>query len=443
MTSIWAKVLAWSLGTLGLSLIVLWGISRLLAGPAAHELDPVVGMVRLIEEDARRTYEEGGPRRLAAYLARVDAFIPGEHHLTDPRGRDLAGGEDRSALLKLEEKGPMPAHLSDGRLLFVGRPAEGRYRFLTLAPPWIEPPAAWPYYAALALVNVLMALALALHLVAPLRRLRRVVDRFGQGELAARSGSTRLDEIGSLARAFDRMAERTETLLGAERRLLQDVSHELRSPLTRMSLAVGLAREEGDRQGALDQVERDIGRLSRVVGELLRLTLAEGDATARRFEPVSLDDLLRTLAEDCALEAQAKGCRLTFPRCDRVASSGDPELIRLAIENVARNAIRHAPDHSEVEVTLVGDPTGARISVRDRGEGVPEEFLDAIFEPFFRVGSDRSRDSGGAGLGLTIARRALSLHGGTVFARNAHPGLEVTIRLPPHGNPPGETRKSV
>ncbi|MEJ7637514.1 MAG: histidine kinase dimerization/phospho-acceptor domain-containing protein, partial [Singulisphaera sp.] len=137
-----------------------------------------------------------------------------------------------------------------------------------------------------------------------------MVDRFGQGGLAARVGSTRKDEIGELSRAFDQMAGRIETLMTAERRLLQDVSHELRSPLARLVFAVELARTSEDRGAALDRINKDIGRLSHLVDELLQLTRAEGDPTARETEPVRLDVLLRTVLEDCRLEAEAKACRL-------------------------------------------------------------------------------------------------------------------------------------
>ena len=166
-----------------------------------------------------------------------------------------------------------------------------------------------------------MGSILAVHLAAPLRRLRRVVDRFGRGDLAARVRSTRRDEIGELSRAFDEMAGRIETLLAAERRLLQDVSHELRSPLTRLDVAVDLAFTSDDPGPSLGRIKRDIGRLSVLVNELLQLTRAEGDPSAHDLEEVRLDDLLRTLVEDCLLEAEAKGCRLELRAADGLLAS--------------------------------------------------------------------------------------------------------------------------
>jgi two-component system sensor histidine kinase CpxA len=287
-----------------------------------------------------------------------------------------------------------------------------------------------PYYGAIVLVIALMGWILAAHLAAPLRRLRRVVDRFGRGDLSARAGSTRKDEIGELSRTFDEMAGRIETLLSAERRLLQDVSHELRSPLTRLDVAVDLASTSVDPGEFLGRIKRDISRLSILVTELLQLTRAEGDPTAHNLEPVQLDLLLQSLIEDCEVEASAKDCRIECESMPAVEIMGEPELLRRAVENVVRNALRHAPERTSVEIGLASAGNVARISVRDHGPGVPDELLATIFEPFFRVESDRSRESGGIGLGLAIARRAVDLHQGKISASNAQPGLVVNIELP-------------
>jgi signal transduction histidine kinase len=256
------------------------------------------------------------------------------------------------------------------------------------------------------------------------------VDRFGRGDLAARVRSTRRDEIGDLSRAFDEMAGRIETLLAAERRLLQDVSHELRSPLTRLDVAVDLAFTSEAPGPSLSRIKRDIGRLSVLVEELLQLTRAEGDPSARDLEEVRLDELLRTLVEECLLEAEAKGCRLELRAQSACSLRGERELLRRAVENIVRNAIRHTPQGTTVDLGLELLSNVASIVVRDRGPGVPEDLLGAIFEPFFRVEGHRSRASGGVGLGLAIARRAVSLHRGRIMACNADPGLVITIELP-------------
>jgi len=226
------------------------------------------------------------------------------------------------------------------------------------------------------------------------------------------------------------MAGRIETLLSAERRLLQDVSHELRSPLTRLDVAVDLASTGDDPGEYLGRIKRDIGRLTVLVNELLQLTRAEGDPSAHNLEALPLDELLESLIDDCKMEAEAKGCTLLQTKAKPCLVNGQPELLRRAVENVVRNAVRHAPAKTTVKIglELIGDL--ATISVRDHGPGVPDDLLGAIFDPFVRVEGDRSRASGGVGLGLAIARRAVGLHRGTITAQNAHPGLLVRIELP-------------
>ncbi|MEO8026484.1 MAG: ATP-binding protein, partial [Bryobacteraceae bacterium] len=271
---------------------------------------------------------------------------------------------------------------------------------------------------------------LALHVTSPLRRLQRAVDRFGRGELDARADANRRDEIGQLARTFNLMADRLVGLRQSERRLLLDLSHELRSPLTRMSVAIELARAGSSGSTTLDRVQKESDRLNALITELLEVTRAETDPAHRRTESVSLDALIRNLADLCGIEAKARGCDVVVGPLENVAIDGDPELLRRAIENVMRNAVRYAPPGSNIEVGVLRLGYGARISVRDYGPGVPEDALPHLFDPFYRVDADRNRTSGGVGLGLSIARRAIELHRGTLRARNAMPGLEVEMDLP-------------
>jgi signal transduction histidine kinase len=430
MRSILAKILLWSLVTFALSLVAYRGISKALDRHGPRENDPFWRMSMMIEDDARRAYEEGGPHRLAAHLQRLDASLPGKHLLTDVRGRDLVTGEDRSSLLVRGRRWEGPPRLPDGRMVMVGPSHGSPYRFITVAQPWFEPPNLLPYFGAVVLVIAGMGSILAAHLVAPLRRLHRVVERFGRGELKARAGSKRKDEIGELSRAFDEMADRIEILLSAERRLLQDVSHELRSPLARLGFAVELAREDDEREQALARVRKEADRMTALVGELLQLTRIEGDPSAGISKEVSLDQLLRTIASDCEVEATARGCQLVLRIDQEIVVPGQLELLHRAVENTVRNAIRHTEEGTVVEIGLELEGDRATISVRDHGPGVPEPFLADIFKPFFRVEDDRSRSSGGVGLGLAIARRAVEVHHGRITARNAHPGLAISIELP-------------
>jgi two-component system sensor histidine kinase CpxA len=399
-------------------------------------------------EGGRRALEDGGPEELASYLRRLDEIFAAQHFLVDASGVDLVDGTDRSSLMaRSRSRGPNgpsrgmghgpPAGLGYGppseespvALTYI--PMDGGPRLLIVVPPRPHGGRDFlPYYLWILLVIALLGYGLAVHIARPLRSLRQAVDRFGRGDLATRIGLKRPDEIGELARAFDRMAGRIETLMAAERRLLQDVSHELRSPLARLGFAVELARTGGDPKASLDRIKRDVDRLSSLVDELLQLTTAEGDPQARVREQVRLDDLLHHLADDCVLEAEAKGCRLVVTEDGPSSVLGDRELLRRAVENVLRNAIRHAPEETIVEVELRSRPDLATIAIRDLGTGVPEDALGAIFEPFFRVDNDRSRSSGGVGLGLSIARRAIDLHLGRIEAQNARPGLRVVIELP-------------
>jgi two-component system sensor histidine kinase CpxA len=262
------------------------------------------------------------------------------------------------------------------------------------------------------------------------RRLQRAVERFGRGDLAARAKTRRRDELGDLGRTFDRMADRIQTLVDAEHRLLLDISHELRSPLARLRVAVELARSGENREQHLDRIDKEAERLNSLVGGLLQVTRAEGDPDSLRREPVRLHRLLEELVADSSLEAQSRGSEVRLVDAQPVTVQGDAELLRRAIENVIRNAIRHAPEGTAVEASLEAAHGRAAVRIRDYGPGVPEEELPRIFDAFYRVETDRDRASGGAGLGLSIARRAVELHKGAIRARNAQPGLLVEIDLP-------------
>ncbi|MGP0066434.1 MAG: sensor histidine kinase [Isosphaeraceae bacterium] len=436
MRSIYAKILLWSLGTFALSLAVFAAFTFTDARRGIGPIDFFQRTFVFIEEEACRSYEQGGPARLAGFLDRLNTYYGAEHFLTDPHGRDLVDGGDHSALLTDVTTFDGPPRRSGDREILARSLRDGRYRFFVVLDPRRGPRAILPYFGAVVLVIAVLGYILAIHLVSPLRRLREAVDRFGKGDLSARDRSTRKDEIGELSRAFDEMAGQIETLRAAELRLLQDVSHELRSPLARFGFNLELARTGTveDREVAFGRVKKDFDRLSTLVDELLQLTCAEGDPSSRNQQEVRLDGLLGDLAEDCAPEAEAKGCRLAVRMDGAAGLTGDRELLRRAIENVMRNAIRHAPEGTPVEVDLSRHSGIATISVRDHGPGVPEESLEAIFRPFFRIGDDRSRSSGGAGLGLSIARRSIELHQGYVGATHARPGLRVTIGLPVSSN---------
>lgn len=379
---------------------------------------------------AIRAYETGGPSALEEELLRMRQFFPGRHFLLDESGRNLVTGEDYSALLKeVPSKRPPPFKRSD-RPMLRRISSDGRYNFVVEFEPRPEPLADLALYGWIVVVIVLLTYVLALTLVRPVRQLHDVVVRFGQGDLSSRVRSRRKDELGELARAFDRMADRIETLLTAERRLLQDVSHELRSPLARLRFALELSRSNPDSEAALARVDKEVDRLSTLVGELLHVTRAEGDPAARNLSAVDLAGLLQSLVDDCRIEAQAHGCEIQLNAPESLPWTGDGELLHRAAENVLRNAISHSPARTAVRVDLVEDSGQIVVRIRDYGPGVPEDQLSQIFHPFYRVEQDRNRTRGGVGLGLSIAERAVVAHHGEIEARNANPGLLVEIRLP-------------
>jgi two-component system sensor histidine kinase CpxA len=275
----------------------------------------------------------------------------------------------------------------------------------------------------------------------PVARLRAASQQIAAGDLTARAGdpnSRRGDEIAGLVRDFDTMAGRLETLVNAQSRLLNDISHELRSPLARLNVALGLARQRSGAESAsmLERIELEAARLNELIGRLLTLARMEDGEQRIPSTPVLLDEVVLGVTEDAEFEAQARGChvRSAIPE-GNWAVRGEASLLHSAIENVVRNAIRYTHEGSAVEIRLEKIAKDGRdeavIRVIDRGEGVPEDALEKLFQPFYRLDDARGRQTGGVGLGLAITERAVRFHGGQVSARNrAEGGLEVEIRLP-------------
>ena len=432
MKSLFAKILLWFWFTLAITVVGSAFISALNVNEnASDERAPVARLVTFQLEEARSAYEIGGRPGLQAFLDTLHRVYDARGILTDETGRDLLTNQDRSELMRRARLPYFYQIFRTGDAMVARAADDGRYWFFFIVPrvrvgSWFL----LPEHIFVMAAGVLLCYWLALYLTSPVRKLEKAVERFGRGDLSARVGSNRSDELGQLARTFDRMAGRIETLLTAERRLLQDISHELRSPLARLGVAVELARSGDDANLALDRIQKESDRLNALVGQLLQVTRAEGDPSSLRHAPLRLDELVRQLVEDSSIEAAAHGCELKYEKREPVTVAGDSELLRRAVENVIRNAIRHAPRKTAVEVSLARDDGKAVVGVRDQGSGVPEEALPRLFDAFYRVEGDRDRASGGIGLGLSIARRAMELHKGSIRARNARPGLEVEMELP-------------
>lgn len=417
---------------------------------------------------AASAYESGGAPALEEYLRRVEHETDIHMHLFDAEGRELSGHDAselvREAAEQVARTGePAFRNMRPGMLEARPVPARGGGRYVFVTPmntggtphgaphgPHRPPPLHGPFgifedstsallLRALAAILAAGALCylLARYIVAPVVKLREVTRQVTEGDLSARVGprlGRRRDELASMGHDFDEMASRVETLVGAQTRLLRDISHELRSPLARLSVALDLARKRAGAAAAgdLDRIEREAKRLNEMVGQLLALSRWESGGGGMRLETFDLAALVREVASDADFEAQGRGCSVVFDESGACEMRGTRDLVRSAVENVVRNAVRYTPEGTAVKIKLDCAEGGeAVVSVRDVGAGVPEESLREIFRPFYRIDDSRTRETGGTGLGLAITERAVRLHGGTVTASNAPGGgLLVELRLP-------------
>jgi len=432
MNSLFAKILLWFWCTVAITVVGSAFISALnVSQNVTNDEAPAARRMTFELEEARAAYENGGRPALQAFMENLQRIYGVQGILADEKGRDLLSGQDRTDMIRHYLQPPMQIIRLMGDITAARASADGRYWFISIAPrPKVSSWFLTPEHIFWLLATLALCYWLALHLTSPVRALQKAVELFGHGDLSARVNSTRRDELGQLAGAFDRMAGRIETLLAAERRLLLDISHELRSPLARLGVAVELARSGDDTESALNRIQKESDRLNALVGQLLQVTRAEGDPDSLRRDPIRLDQLVQQMVDDSRIEASAHGCGLIYEPREAVTVAGDHELLRRAVENVIRNAIRYSPRESDVEVRLARNNGKVVVDVRDRGPGVPEEALPRLFDAFYRVEPDRDRASGGIGLGLSIARRAIELHKGSIRAKNANPGLEVVLELP-------------
>jgi two-component system sensor histidine kinase CpxA len=406
--------------------------------------------------EALQAYQSGGDDAARKYLRNVHDTQHVRLFIFDDQGRELLG---RNPIDWIERVKRGRVHTAD---TFLGRFGPGQFlrqsitadngrRYLLI----IElPPEDHPFFGPhgvpglgilIAFISSgLVCYILARYLTSPIVQLRGATQKLASGDLTARAGmpaSRRHDEMAELMRDFDRMAERLEDLVTAQNRLLTDISHELRSPLARLNVALELARQRSgpEARSALDRIDRETNRLNQLIQRLLTIARLEaGDESIEKI-PVHLEQIINEIAKDAAFEAQGRGCQVEATIVDDCVVVGSPGLLHSAIENVVRNAIRYTHDGTSVEVRLeqgVGQPNGASVPeavvrVTDSGPGVPEDALDKLFRPFYRIDDARGRQTGGVGLGLAITDRAVRLHGGTIRVSNRpQGGLMVEIRLP-------------
>lgn len=284
--------------------------------------------------------------------------------------------------------------------------------------------------------SLIFALLLAWYFSRPIRSFRSAFTAVAGGDMGVRIGpdmASRHDELADLGRDFDAMVERLRTLMNGQRRLLHDVSHELRSPLARLQVAIGLARQQPEKmEASLERIERESIRMDKLVGELLTLSKLEAGALKPGHDEVDVDELLADLVLDARFEAEAGGRTLEYSGKCGASLKGDVELLHRALENVVRNALKQTAAGGSVVLDAEADARKRtlRIAILDRGPGVPEAELSLIFEPFYRA-AGAAKNTDGHGLGLAIARQIVAAHGGNIGARNREGGgLAVEILLP-------------
>ncbi|HEV8592690.1 MAG TPA: ATP-binding protein [Pyrinomonadaceae bacterium] len=453
--NIFVKIFLWFLAAIalmvGMVVFLNWTV----------QTEPVVSRWRIsarnqsniYAETAGQIYEKEGESAMSTFLDRIrtaetvnDVFVFGED------GRAWPAGATRDNFQELMDKasasGEVEFDISQPETAVTAKPfrlSSGEKMMLVVRwerPKAIaffgEPPNRYLRYAALLLTALLLCWALARYISSPVRKISAATQEFAEGKLDTRVAEKlgrRRDELSALANDFDEMAERIESLITSQQRLSRDVSHELRSPLARMNVALEIARQkvDGDAKPLLERIETESVRLNEMISRILTLSKLESGSNDFERREVDLKKLVELTVADADFEAHAKGKSVKIAHADQGNISASLSLVRSAVENVLRNAVRYTKEGSAVEVSLNTDGNNAAVKVRDHGGGVPEPELKNLFRPFYRVGEARERGAGGIGLGLAIAEQAVKAHGGTIHAANVGDGLEIEIVLPLNG----------
>jgi len=395
---------------------------------------------RIATDMAAATLRYGGADALRQWMSDVQRRRALALFAVDERGQDLLGREVPAAALAHARE--LVARSGDEQAVRLVSPAGGGHYLLFIArgeaprpprPP--RPPLIAPWE--LILIGIATSLAfsalLAWYLARPIRSLRWAFDATAAGRLETRVSplmGSRRDEIADLGRDFDRMAQQLQNLVSSQRRLLHDVSHELRSPLARLQAAIGLARQQPEKiDASLERIEREATRLDSMVGEVLALARLESGTAARVNERVDLAYIAASIAEDARFEAEALGRNVRFTASGDAPVIGNADLLHRAVENVVRNAVKFTRQGTTVDVRVHTSRTAAILTVTDHGPGIAAGELTKVFDPFYR--GEAGAGTAGFGLGLAIAQRAIDAHGGAIRASNVPGGgLSVEIELP-------------
>jgi two-component system sensor histidine kinase CpxA len=416
----------------------------------------------ILAAEAVRVYESGGPQAFARFSQRPTQGHEHQLYLLDGYYKDVLSRP-------ITNDGLRVAHAAKSDQLIIFRANIAAYKFISASGhPYILMlylksglgalgDALFAYGGlfsiSLFLLVTLLCFWLAYHIASPIHSIQSTARRVAQGDLKARVPapvSKRHDELAALAIDFDSMVDRLEVLIRMQKDLLSSVSHEVRSPLARINLSLAILKKRlsAANDDVLQRLESDVTRIDLLMGQLLMLSRLEAGLSSTERDEVDFGQIVEEVTADGNFEAQALGKSVSLRATDSVfLQNADPHALRSACENIIRNAIRFTPPGTNVQVALEMDKStlepAALLSVRDFGPGVPEEFLQAIFQPFVQVSTDKSSE-GGNGLGLAIALQAIRMHGGNISAANLAPGgLEICVRLPAahhiaHGSEPSK-----
>jgi two-component system sensor histidine kinase CpxA len=439
----WYWLTAW-----GMIAIVLLG-SRLTGMRQVSPPNMYATVAPILAEEAVKAYESGGPEAFARFSQSNGHDSERQLFLLDGFYKDVLSRP-------LSDDGLRVAHAAKNGQLLVLRGHIAAYKFLSpTGHPYILMlnlksdlrqivdavlGEGLPFSISLILLVTLLCLGLAYHIASPIHSIQSTARKVAEGDLKARvpsSVSRRFDELAALAKDFDSMVNRLDSLIQTQKKLLNSVSHELRSPLARINVSLALLRNRfsADSDDLFQRLDRDVERIDLLMGQLLTLSRLEAGFSSGEREDVDLAQLVEEAAADGNFEAQALGKSVSLQITGSIiVRNADPHALRSACENVIRNAVRFTRPGSDVRIVLEVDRSTSEplafLSVRDHGPGVPEDSLQAIFQPFYRISGD-AEATGGNGLGLAIASEAIRMHRGAIRAENLQPtGLEIIIQLP-------------